>query len=84
MEVAALAQYETERTKAIRDKLGPEGRLTAEVTGRLESIDKQYASKLPQGGDKDAVAKVLVIAADKAKGMEVENWGLLGAIGLNE
>ena len=84
LEKEATAQYQIDRNKTIREKLAPEGRLTDDVESRLRSIDAKFTPDLPTGADKAAVDTILAQAAEKAKGKEVENWGMLGVIGLNE
>ena len=85
LETFTLAEYQIKRTAAIREKLQAQGRLTPAVAGRLETIEKKYADQRPtKEEDKAAVAKVLQTAAEVAKGKELDSWGLLGTIGLNE
>ncbi len=84
LEKEATAQYHLERNKTIREKLAPEGRLTDAVEMRLRAVEANFASALPKATDKAAVDAILASAAEKAKGKDVENWGMLGVIGLNE
>jgi APA family basic amino acid/polyamine antiporter len=85
LQTLARAEYRTTRTVAIRETLQREGRLTPEVESRLKAIDERWEPKRPQKAeDKAAVAKILEAARAVGEGKEVESWGLLGSIGLND
>ena len=85
LEVAALPSRRSATAARHPRQARPRGPADTESRGGSTPSTSKYASRLPQTvADREAVEKILAVAADKAKGKEVENWGLLGAIGLNE
>jgi APA family basic amino acid/polyamine antiporter len=81
----AMAVYQTNRAREIREALEKKDALTPEVEGRLNAIDKLYSRDLPKTADEEAAVKaILTQSRERAPAREADSWGLLGTLGLNK
>ncbi|MGW8256536.1 MAG: amino acid permease, partial [Thermoguttaceae bacterium] len=79
------ATYRIEWSAAEARRLQESGRISAAEAQRLvEGTQKQYSEKLPVSDkEKQIVEKLLPEVREKGKADELDNWGLLGYLGLN-
>jgi APA family basic amino acid/polyamine antiporter len=80
----AMAVYQVNRAREVREALEQKNKLTPEVEGRLTAIEKRYDANLPSNDvDERAVKAILTQSREKAPEKEADSWGLLGTLGLN-
>jgi APA family basic amino acid/polyamine antiporter len=86
LETQVVALYLVGRAEKISADRVAAGKDTAEVgKARVAKALKAYEADLPTtDADRKLVEEVLVIALDKAKAKDTENWGMMAKLGLNE